>query len=1493
MWLFHALLYITTCDLSIQGAATLFLQPAPPHQAFPRIAPTQGLAPLAGFNVDVAQTWITPSGAPFVLSSLLHQDSSTNQTWLLVTSPMTNESAGPLHRCSFNLNEISCQTVEHAHIPKKKHQGVTVVRNQHGVLVCIQVTTRKPHSLSPELTGNCNLLDSSLQFQTQTYFSNFKNLLPDAPVDAGDCYWNRKSNTEGNEHSARGRRALKEVDEEEEEEEEEAGTEIAFILDGSGSINIPDFEKAKDFISNMMKDIYERCFECSFALVQYGGVIQTEFDLLDSQDEMATLAKVKNISQVKSVTKTASAMQHVLDTIFTPSRGSREKATKIMVVLTDGDIFMDPLNLTTVINSPEMQGVERFAIGVGEAFENEKSDKELKLIASDPDEKHAFKVTNYSALSGLLSKLQQSIIHMEGARGEDLHCQLAQVGFSAQILNKEQVLLGAVGAFNWSGGVLVYNMSSGEGRFLNQSAADAKTAQYSYLGYSVAVLHKTHGLSYVAGAPQHKHRGTVFELQKVETGTTFLSVLEGEQMGSYFGSELCPVDINMDGTTDLLLVAAPFYHIHGEEGRVYVYRLDKQNGSFSFVRTLSGLPRFKDARFGFAMAAIGDISQDKLTDVAIGAPLEDFRADSDNSFGSVYIYNGRQQDLSSSYSQRISASEMTAGLHYFGMSLAGGFDISGDGLADITVGTLGQATVLRSRPVVHLKVTMKFTPQELPIRFNGTVNATLCFEISSGTPATKTGLQGTSLNFTLDVDVMKHRRRLKYSDGKTSLSLLREWPKESQLCEPLKFHPVEGELIEDYFFNIHFNISYQLKTPKAIRNYAHSILDHYTEPSAIFQLPYEKTCKNKTSCNAELQLDFTISQQNLVIGDTKELIMNLNVTNSGEDSYMTILTVQYPRILQFKRIQTPTSLHIQCDDPQQDATAMNCKIGHPVFKRSSADIMISWQLEENVFSNSTEDITVTTTSSNIGSPVSKSATMTFKRAFTAMLNKPLVMYMNTSKSLLDHKEFIFNIRGDNHYDAQFQLQICVPIKIHGFQVVNVMNYTQSTFPQCKSRCSKCREDSATASDAVIWCKMLFAAAMEVSCLLIRSNSASQRDPLIFFPSVPHSGFSAFTESTELQRADLTVARVTLTASAGTPAAGLLGEAGELNREALVPSSSQSLGWLHTLSSGLRRPGWLSEKGGGPYRPHGRKSGSSGSSEATDCKGPLLLASLLLLLLLKKRFRSGGGNHCVAARPGRRRGPQPPTVPYVRKSRLPGRGNETAITRTRLAVQIQAPREFKMTFRRLPAGLRTSRVLAPVFARALSCGSPRSRVCETVNPLQKQTSSLVTPPSGLLIKMLRYRFPEVLPHVEEWDSVNCNITSGQENVTVAAELILSHSERVIKTLRDLNELHILGRIIHDETLYQRQNAENNKTQITVIFLKDETPVHFLPVIIGSSVGGFLVLIVIIVILVKCGFFKRKYQQLNLESMRRTQLKSEDLLPEENSEHLLHPSEKTAH
>lgn len=102
---------------------------------------------------------------------------------------------------------------------------------------------------------------------------------------------------------------------------------------------------------------------------------------------------------------------------------------------------------------------------MGDAFKKPKALNELRLIASGPDDTNVFQVTNYSALDGLLSTLQQSIIGIEGkqklfyfiaifwgirthpisialsgTQGDALEYELAQSGFSVQILDKASVL---------------------------------------------------------------------------------------------------------------------------------------------------------------------------------------------------------------------------------------------------------------------------------------------------------------------------------------------------------------------------------------------------------------------------------------------------------------------------------------------------------------------------------------------------------------------------------------------------------------------------------------------------------------------------------------------------------------------------------------------------------------------------------------------------------------------------------------------------------------------------------------------------------------------------------------------------------------------------------------------------------------------------------------------------------------------------------------------
>ncbi|KFR05483.1 Integrin alpha-E, partial [Opisthocomus hoazin] len=813
-----------------------------------------------------------------------------------------------------------------------------------------------------------------------------------------------------------------------------SGREIAFILDGSGSIEPEDFERAKAFIHKMMKTLYEKCFECNFAVVQYGFEIRTEFDLRENWDPRATLQKVLDIVQVCNVTKTASAMQHVLDSVFTESHGSRKDAAKVMIVLTDGEILLDEMNLTTVINSPKMAGIERYAIGVGDAFKKPKALNELRLIASGPDDTNVFQVTNYSALDGLLSTLQQSIIGIEGTQGDALEYELAQAGFSVQILDKQVLMFGAVGAFDWSGGILLYDLATKTAVFLNESKEAAEKAKYSYLAYSVAVVRTEYGPLYVAGAPRHSMRGKVLVFQDGRLKQT----LQGEQVGSYFGSELCPLDVNHDGVTDLLLVGAPFYHIQGEEGRVYVYRLETENGSFTLEGHLNAQVTSPVARFGFTVASIGDVNGDGYEDIAVGAPLEDQLSIS-SSFGSIYIFNGDKDKIKSSFSQRVKASEISSGLQYFGQSIDGGFDFTNDGLQDITVGSLENVIVLRSRPVVHFLASMRFNPERILIfQNNSIVTAKLCFDTISALPVSQQVFSQLYILYTVDVDVKMAKKRVQFEDQNTTASgkLL---VSEGMCCE-LQLYTLPCDF--DCFSSIFLRVKHELYKENDNTEFAVPVLDRYQPSEIHFQLPYKKDC-NKTICTARLTLTSQI-QKELVVGHTKKVTMNVSLTNSGDDSYMTTMVLNYPKNLHFKKVTVePSSPAIHCGEPiplTSLVLACNCRIGHPVFKKTTAKFSVIWQLGESIFQNKSA-ITINITNMNENSTIlAEEHILDVRYAFTAILSKPVsLMYVNVSEGLLENKEFKFNINGENPFNATIKLQIWVPVSIQGHNIITIKN----------------------------------------------------------------------------------------------------------------------------------------------------------------------------------------------------------------------------------------------------------------------------------------------------------------------------------------------------------------------------------------------------------------------------------------------------------------------
>uniref|UniRef100_A0A3Q2DR59 Uncharacterized protein n=1 Tax=Cyprinodon variegatus TaxID=28743 RepID=A0A3Q2DR59_CYPVA len=328
--------------------------------------------------------------------------------------------------------------------------------------------------------------------------------------------------------------------------------------------------------------------------------------------------------------------------------------------------------------------------------------KEIRFIASDPDEEHFFKVTDESALKDIVDALGERIFSLEGisSQGRGFGLQMAQAGFSSLLVN-DGVLLGAVGAYDWNGAVL---KETKRGKVVSPKSSykdefpEAMKNHAAYLGYSVEAVVSSRGPQlYIAGAPRFNHTGKVIIFTLKNNGNlTILQALLGQQIGSYFGSGLLSMDIDGDGHTDLLLVAAPMFYNQGwERGRIYIYSLTYES-FFIFHGILEVSHHPQNSRLGSAMAQIADMNGDGFKELVVGAPLEDDHQ------GAIYIFHSHGKMIGSQYKQRLSGAGFSTGLQYFGQSLHGVLDVNGDGLVDLAVGALGAALPKWKRNVLKL-----------------------------------------------------------------------------------------------------------------------------------------------------------------------------------------------------------------------------------------------------------------------------------------------------------------------------------------------------------------------------------------------------------------------------------------------------------------------------------------------------------------------------------------------------------------------------------------------------------------------------------------------------------------------------------------------------------------------------------------------------------------------------------------------------------------------
>lgn len=268
-----------------------------------------------------------------------------------------------------------------------------------------------------------------------------------------------------------------------------------------------------------------------------------------------------------------------------------------------------------------------------------------------------------------------------------------------------------------------------------------------YLGNSISIGKKNGVPLYFVGLPEFEQTGQVVFRHGCVLWTE-VQRIRGEQIGSYFGAELCSLDVDSDGSTDFLLVGAPQFHLPQvkKEGRVYIYSVSDE----TVLESNQDVMGPSMGRFGTTISSLPDLNEDGLRDVAVGAPLEDDKS------GAVYIYHGnRQRGIVSTFNQRIMGKNIDHGLKFFGRAIFG--DLGEDGLLGVVVESHGAAVVFRSKPVFNVLARLSFHPENLdtlsPDKNVALAKITACFEKVEATKS-KAGPVSSALNITYILNVM-------------------------------------------------------------------------------------------------------------------------------------------------------------------------------------------------------------------------------------------------------------------------------------------------------------------------------------------------------------------------------------------------------------------------------------------------------------------------------------------------------------------------------------------------------------------------------------------------------------------------------------------------------------------------------------------------------------------------------------------------------------------
>ncbi|CAI9728625.1 integrin alpha-8-like isoform X3 [Octopus vulgaris] len=547
------------------------------------------------------------------------------------------------------------------------------------------------------------------------------------------------------------------------------------------------------------------------------------------------------------------------------------------------------------------------------------------------------------------------------------HC---QAGMSASLTkNGVKLLIGSPGSYFWQGQIHDINLRSHKAISTKEGPLNNDDM---YMGYATAVgeFNGDDIQDYVVSAPKaDRHYGKVMiytqELIHIQ------SIL-GQQFGEYFGSAIEAEDLNGDKLDDII-VGAPMHSIYEdvsfEVGCVYVYyqsskhTFHQNNKDILVGKTIKG-------RFGWAFAKLKDINFDGYNDFATSAPYG-----GKDGKGAVYIYHGSVKGVKTEPAQVIDASNLKSSLRTFGYSLSGGMDLDGNGYTDLLVGSYAadKTAFFRARPVVSVQTELNLDPQLINLEqktcrlLNG--NPRTCMQIH-----TELRYGGINLppklrlevKWTLDA-LNNKTHRVYYLEAGNEISKTQTFLLVKGEAKSVRHQAYLKENIRDKLTPVGVSLEYRIvQAAKRRKRELTPILNKYTSETKISTIQIQKDCGPDNICIPDLVLYVPRTSSQQIIGNRKNLEMQIKVENQKEDAFETQLFVTLPPDVTYVKIQdVKAKISVGCKAiVSGDVNVVVCDLGNPLKKKQKVSLTMKFSPKHVNGSNKFLDFQIQVNCSN-------------------------------------------------------------------------------------------------------------------------------------------------------------------------------------------------------------------------------------------------------------------------------------------------------------------------------------------------------------------------------------------------------------------------------------------------------------------------------------------------------------------------------------------------